>query len=217
MSDEFEYQIHSDVVVDFDGWSMPGLHQVEWERLRGSLYQLFDAKPSPEMSETIQSGTIGADGDQITHSIRNDRIVWLRRLNEPPSLALSGPVAEILCALESAAERLYQQIYRQPAGPREVQLSFFKPHGFYVRHLDVNPFRKAPLSRKLTVILYLNRDWKPEDQGCLRVFHSPEPSAEFTDVSPKLGTLLAFDATKIEHQVMPTTADRFALTVWMYQ
>lgn len=96
-------------------------------------------------------------------------------------------------------------------------------------------------ARCLTAILYLNDPaWRPAqegggpgdgDGGELRCFHPAQtlhsggPSAlskelapmpeTHTDIVPRGGTLIIFDARKIEHQVQPSRRDRFALTCWI--
>jgi hypothetical protein len=89
--------------------------------------------------------------------------------------------------------------------------------------------------RALTVILYLNdADWK--SGGSLRCFQSRIRNTEestttfdsedesptsrsaatlFTDVVPKGGTMIIFDSSRLNHAVLPSTKDRFALTCWL--
>ncbi|CAE8640055.1 unnamed protein product, partial [Polarella glacialis] len=88
--------------------------------------------------------------------------------------------------------------------------------------------------RTLTAILYLNDPaWSPSsvprsasgapgdgDGGELRCYHaacdSGQPGTQaFTDVVPTGGSLLIFDARRIEHEVLSSSRDRFALTCWI--
>jgi hypothetical protein len=96
--------------------------------------------------------------------------------------------------------------------------------------------------RSVTVILYLNKADRPEsDGGALRCWVAKEPSSDSStettgsnednfnnhnkdcqssfdppfDVQPKGGTLVIFQSDKVEHMVLPSIADRYALTSWI--
>lgn len=119
--------------------------------------------------------------------------------------------------------------------PRQCQLSRYLPGGAgYVRHLDrcVSTLQEMGLlgwlrasdfrHRTVTAILYLNdSEWK--DGGQLRCFDCSEEQEGdddddrplFQDVNPAGGTLILFDSSKVEHMVMPSTSDRYALTCWI--
>ena len=78
-----------------------------------------------------------------------------------------------------------------------------------------------PLQRCLTCVYYLNADWQPRDGGALRVFVEGDaaatgPPQPHWDIAPTLDKLVVFRSTDVPHEVLPTFADRMALTVWYY-
>lgn len=94
--------------------------------------------------------------------------------------------------------------------------------------------------RRLTVLVYLNPDWKPEQGGALRVTpkddsntlvssnkettnHNNDVHAPITlsktkvvDISPISGRVAMFYSSEIPHEVMPTYGNRHAITIWYY-
>jgi SM-20-related protein len=79
---------------------------------------------------------------------------------------------------------------------------------FYKRHLD--QFKQDD-HRKLSLICYLNEDWKEIHGGQLRM-HLP---SEVLDVLPTGGKLVCFRSDMIEHEVLPATRERYSLTGWI--
>ncbi|CAE7650534.1 unnamed protein product [Symbiodinium sp. CCMP2456] len=112
--------------------------------------------------------------------------------------------------------------------------------GFYKWHTDgleqgsgFNPFgwyfwlqRGAVRRRSITAILYLNEeDWPSVAGGALRcratvaALRGPQPPTAdgVAEILPKGGRLVLFDSHKIEHEVVATRRDRWALTVWLHE
>ena len=118
--------------------------------------------------------------------------------------------------------------------PRQCQLARYLPDGsMYVRHLDkctsgvsemglIGWLRASDYRyRAVTAILYLNSPhW--ENNGVLRCFesnvdgnNSNMEQEDYVDVNPVGGTMVLFDSARVEHQVQPSTEDRYALTLWI--
>ncbi|GFH52473.1 hypothetical protein CTEN210_08949 [Chaetoceros tenuissimus] len=116
--------------------------------------------------------------------------------------------------------------------PKQCQLSRYISDGQlygYKRHLDRCTESLSEMGllgwlrasdyrhRSVTCILYLNSpDWN--SGGNLRCYRGKETVEEretFTDVNPTGGTLIIFDSEKVEHEVLPSTKDRYALTLWI--
>ena len=109
--------------------------------------------------------------------------------------------------------------------PRQLQLARYLPDGsVYIRHLDKCTSTLAEMGllgwlrssdyryRAVTIILYLN-DPAWNSGGHLRCFGENDSSS--LDVNPTGGTLILFDSSKVEHQVLPSLMDRYALTIWI--
>jgi SM-20-related protein len=63
----------------------------------------------------------------------------------------------------------------------------------------------------LSCVLYLNREWGPEDRGQLRLYR---PGAAPLDIPPQGGTLVTFLSDRFEHEVVPARRERLSLTGW---
>lgn len=135
---------------------------------------------------------------------RGDLICWL------------DPAEEGLTELVGYFEQLRSELNaRAFVGLRdcELQLAHYPGGGArYVRHRDA--LRGAPgPKRRVTAILYLNPDWRPEHGGALRL-HLDQEAQGTIDVEPRLGRLVVFLSERIEHEVLPTYAPRLAVTAW---
>jgi SM-20-related protein len=90
----------------------------------------------------------------------------------------------------------------------DIQAARYAANGAaYARHRDA--FLGSD-SRRLTAIYYLNAGWSPSDGGVLRCY----VHGEVVDVEPQLDRLVLFLSDRVEHEVMPSFAERFALTAW---
>lgn len=67
-------------------------------------------------------------------------------------------------------------------------------------------------ARRITAILYLNEQWEDSNGGALRAFGEDESS--YVEAFPHGGSLVLFRSRDLVHQVMPTSRDRYALTMW---
>jgi Rps23 Pro-64 3,4-dihydroxylase Tpa1-like proline 4-hydroxylase len=66
------------------------------------------------------------------------------------------------------------------------------------------------IPRYLTVLLYLS--WKPRRGGALRAHLHDGPR----DIAPVPGRCVVFFAQEVEHEVLPSEGQRFALTLWIW-
>ncbi len=146
------------------------------------------------------------DSKQIRTEIRNDQVLWME--------------ADALTPLQAAywdrVERIRQELNRHCfLGLRSFESHFARyPIGsFYVRHLD--QFHAVP-HRVVTVILYLNDSWTPEDGGALRMYLPQEDGSELVeDVLPLGGRLVIFLSGEVPHEVLPTGKERISITGWL--
>jgi SM-20-related protein len=90
----------------------------------------------------------------------------------------------------------------------EFHYTLYPAGGSYKRHLD--QFQNND-SRKFSMIMYLNLDWKIEDGGELRIFH--ENSTQ--DISPTNGKIVFFKSSELEHEVLLTHKARLSITGWL--
>ncbi|CAE6824717.1 2OG-Fe(II) oxygenase [Paraburkholderia haematera] len=90
----------------------------------------------------------------------------------------------------------------------ESHFAYYAPGASYLRHRD--QFRDDD-SRTVSVIVYLNADWLPEDGGALRL-HPEGLSTQ--DISPVGSRIAVFLSADMLHEVLPATRDRMSLAGW---
>lgn len=142
----------------------------------------------------------GQSAEQRRASIRGDFTCWL-----------CGPLLPPERTLLQRMEELRLQLNRESFfGLFELELHYAKypPGAAYARHVD-QPLGSA--QRKLSVVLYLNSQWRPSDGGVLRIHGAGE---EFIDVEPLGGRLVCFLTSGREHEVLQARCDRLSISGW---
>src|SRR5258707_6958539 len=148
-----------------------------------------------------KAGIGQAQEKQINESIRGDYIQWI-----DPAMA-PAPVQIYLARLSQLRVFLNQSLFLS-LKDAEVHKTIYPPKSFYKRHLD--QFKKDD-HRKLSVICYLNEEWRESDGGQLRVYF-PNGAKDFFPIA---GRLICLRSDLLEHQVLPTVRTRMSLTGWM--
>lgn len=138
---------------------------------------------------------------QINEAIRGDYIQWVDRATAKPS------IEAYLTKLNELISFVNQNLFLS-LKDYEVHMTIYPPGSYYKRHLD--QFKKDD-HRRLSVICYLNENWKEEEGGQLRIF-LPE---KHIDVLPVAGRLVCFRSDQLEHEVLPATRPRLSLTGWI--
>ena len=134
-------------------------------------------------------------------SVRGDLIHWF----DPA--ALTGPQTRLLERVEEMRLALNRRMFlglfdyeachaRYPEGSR------------YRRHRD--RFTRAG-RRILTLVTYLNLDWRAGDGGELRIHRSP---ADALDVEPLSGRAVIFLSDRMIHEVRPAIRPRLSVAGW---
>jgi SM-20-related protein len=141
------------------------------------------------------------ESHQMNESIRGDYILWLEKDAAPV------PIAVYLDRVQQLMEYINQTLFLS-LKDFEVHFTVYPIGSYYKRHLD--QFKKDD-HRKLSLICYLNTNWKEEHGGQLRIY-TPEGK---TDVLPVAGRLVCFRSDQLEHEVLPATRERLSLTGWI--
>lgn len=149
----------------------------------------------------LKKAGIGKGNKQINETIRGDFIQWIDRTSA------AAPIKKYTDKLDALRLFLNQNLYLS-LKDYEVHLAMYPEGSFYKRHLDQF---KSDDHRKLSVILYLNENWKAEQGGQLRMFFENES----LDFLPLAGRLVCFRSDLIEHEVLPATRTRLSITGWM--
>ena len=190
--------------MDRDGWAaMPGC-----VALADSLRLRAECETACENGGFRRAG-VGRGGSlEVREDIRRDEVMWLR----PGEFSVEQEI--YLVWLESLRLALNRRFF---LGLFEFEGHFaIYPEGaFYKPHLD----RHAGTSdRVVTVILYLNPDWRPGDGGELKLWTTVgEKAGAFELIEPRLGTLVCFLAGDFWHEVLPAKKTRMSITGWFRQ
>ncbi|MFT6880948.1 MAG: SM-20-related protein [Algoriphagus sp.] len=92
----------------------------------------------------------------------------------------------------------------------ESHYAHFELGGFYKRHFDQF---KSEKGRKYSIVLYLNQDWREEDDGMLSLYPS---SGGQKNISPVEGRMVFFRSDEMEHEVHPSlTRERRSIAGWL--
>lgn len=141
---------------------------------------------------------------RVEPEIRSDRIHWLE---DNAQTAAQRPYFAALEGLRRAINReLFLGLFSF-----EGHMAIYPPGSFYRRHLDRF---EGTAQRKVSVILYLNADWREEYGGELRLFLDHTERGAYIDVVPRAGTLACFLSDRFYHEVRPATRERLSVTGW---
>ena len=155
-----------------------------------------------EAAGDFRPAGIGRGNRRVERSdIRGDRILWL---DEDTRIPAERAAFDALECLRIALNReLFLGLLTF-----EGHYALYPPGASYRRHRD--RFRDDG-ARVVSCALYLNATWREAYGGALRIYLD-EGGAR--DVLPRGGTLACFLADRYEHEVLPATRERLALTGW---
>ncbi|TNE73070.1 2OG-Fe(II) oxygenase [bacterium] len=160
-------------------------------------YRLWDE--GDYRSARIGNGT----DEQLKTEIRSDKIHWL---NEQQLTPVQQEYWNRIDELRGEINRAFYFGLHD----FEAHFAVYPEGSFYKKHLD--QFAKTPY-RFVTCLLYLNKDWKPEYGGQLRIY-LPD-SEDYFDVEPTFGKFVCFLSGSLYHEVLPSKRERFSLTGWL--
>ncbi|WP_376770963.1 2OG-Fe(II) oxygenase [Marinobacter arenosus] len=159
-----------------------------------------------DRSDAMKSAGVGRGSELVRdRSVRRDRIAWLQGATVPQA-SLFEFFEEIRSGLN---QRLFLGLKRF-----ESHYATYHPGDFYKKHLD--SFR-GRASRVVSLVLYLNDDWRAEDGGELRVFNRDSENEICGQVLPEAGRMALFLSEEIPHEVLPAHRTRYSLACWFRQ
>ncbi len=170
------------------------------EKLSGLLLDRLKAAGP----DAFEYAGIGRKQDfQTNENIRSDQILWLDD-NLPEAQSYLAWIEQLRLVLN---RRFYLGLIEY-----ECMFAHYAAGAFYKKHLDA--FRGSQSSnRKVSTILYLNRDWQTTDGGELLLYREDQQQP-FLKVLPELGKLVIFLSEEFPHEVLPARKSRFSLTGW---
>jgi SM-20-related protein len=150
----------------------------------------------------LRPAAIGRGAERaLAPAVRGDLVRWI-----DPSAPTRGE-ARVLGRVERLRCGLNERL-QLGAFDLELHWALYPPGAAYARHVDQ---ARSSDARVVSLVLYLNPDWRVEDGGALRLHLAPEP----IDVLPEAGTLVAFRSEGLAHEVLAARRDRLALTGWL--
>jgi len=184
--------------------------------------ELEDDVEDLRVKEKFKAAKVGQDStNTLAENIRKAETCFLgpKKLSERPNAARSRLYRILDALLEdlSWCEELGSPGLDK--GLTELLYAYYPEGGYYRRHRDAVP-GSASVLRRFSLLLYLNRDWREGDGGCLRIhrdsggdFLPPNEEPNYLDVQPKGGTLVLFKS-HIPHEVLDTKSQRIAVVGW---
>lgn len=150
----------------------------------------------------LKSAGVG-ETEQVAFNklIRGDMIYWLDRNHED---VYEDAFFDIMDAfVKYLNETCYTGIRSY-----EFHYTLYEPGSFYKKHVD--QFRHND-SRKYSMIMYLNNDWKESDGGMLCIHHAND----IQNISPNSGKSVFFQSNELAHEVLVTHVPRMSITGWL--
>ncbi len=154
-----------------------------------------------QQGEFHAAGIGKGQAQAVNTAIRSDQVLWLDE-------GETGAVGDYLAFLEQLRLNLNRALLLG-AFDHEVHFAVYPPGSYYHKHVD--NFRGTS-ARLVTLMLYLNADWQPDDGGQLRLYTAADV---YRDILPQGGRLVLFLSDCFYHEVLPAKRDRISLTGWL--
>ena len=94
----------------------------------------------------------------------------------------------------------------------ESHFAHFSKGDYYRRHQDAF---SGDESRILSIVIYLNKDWSPDDAGEL-VLYPDDTEKAAIKIAPQHGTVAVFLSKETPHEVLVTNSDRLSIAGWFH-
>jgi len=147
---------------------------------------------------------IGALSDHVIRKdIRGDYTFWLDRKRDTDLEEIWNLIDETMY--------IYNRYCFLGLSGYEFHLAHYPQGGHYDKHLDQFNNRN---NRTISMVVYLNKDWKQGDGGELEIFE--ENSSSFL-VQPIEGRCVMFKSAEVPHAVLASNKPRNSLTGWLLQ
>ena len=154
-----------------------------------------------QATDFYPAGVGRGTGHSQDAALRRDRIAWIDD-GEPEAALWTDWTRRLQLHLN---RRLFLGLFSF-----ESHFARYEPGDFYRKHLDA--FRGRS-NRLLSLVVYLNEDWRTEDGGEL-ILYDPQSAVEITRVTPQFGTLVLFLSEEFPHEVLPANRPRCSVAGW---
>ncbi|MFT6034000.1 MAG: SM-20-related protein [Arenicella sp.] len=163
--------------------------------------QLFE-HVSAMSDESFEQAAIGRDSKH-THNnlIRSQKQSWISN----DSLTNSS----WLMWASELQQYLNQQLFLGLFS-FESHYAQYRQGDFYKRHYDSF---KGQSSRRLSIVVYLNHDWRADDGGELVLYKDNEDQIGLK-IIPSFATVVVFLSDEHPHEVLPAQRERYSIAGW---
>lgn len=166
--------------------------------LANQLYQHV----SSMTDESFQEAAIGRDQEHMKNIfVRSQKLSWI--------MGDSTVGANWLKWADSLQYYLNRHLFLGLFS-FESHYARYSPGDFYKRHYDAF---KGETSRKLSIVVYLNRNWLSADGGEL-VLYKEDGDKTGVKVIPSFATVVVFLSSEYPHEVLTTQRDRYSIAGW---
>lgn len=168
-------------------------------QLLNQLISFFNKKIA---EDKLAKAAIGSSSDKkIIEAIRGDYTFWLDKERDRNSLELFEALDEM--------KSLINRMFYLSLSDYEFHLALYPKGSFYKKHLDQFQGRN---NRMISMIVYLNQDWKDGDGGELKIYPTEK---ENLIIAPLLNRCVMFRSDVLYHEVLTANCDRKSITGWM--
>lgn len=137
---------------------------------------------------------------QVISEIRGDFAYWLDKKRDTE-------LNSFFLLVEELISKLNRYCYLSLSG-YEFHLTHYPKGSYYKKHLDQFKDRN---NRLISVLIYLNQNWKEGDGGELKVYEKEGSRV----IKPIANRCVIFKSDVVEHEVLPTEVSRYSLTGWL--
>ena len=148
-----------------------------------------------------KAGIGKSGGNKVNLRVRKDEVSWIEGTTKP-GVAWLKWAASLQGYLN---KRLFLGLFSF-----ESQFARYRKGDFYRKHQDAFA---GDAGRKLSIVIYLNKNWLIENSGELIIYTNDVPVREIK-VAPEFGTLVAFLSEDVIHEVLPSNCDRHSIAGW---
>lgn len=138
---------------------------------------------------------------KVESSIRGDFIYWLDKQED-------NEISSLFDLFDEVVAKLRQHLFLS-LSDYEFHFALYPPQTRYEKHVD--QFHGTN-NRIISMLIYLNEDWKRGDGGELKIY---QDDGNEILVEPIAKRLLMFKSETVEHEVMLTNVPRKSLTGWL--
>jgi SM-20-related protein len=137
---------------------------------------------------------------QVDSSYRKDKIKWIDTEN-------CRPATKVFVAKINDMMQQFNRSFFLSLKDFECHYAYYEKGDFYKKHSDQFNHKAH---RIISMVLYLNQDWKKGDGGELVIYKEDK----VIEIEPIAGRLVLFKS-ELEHEVLPANQERNSITGWL--